>query len=194
MGSICRHLHNARSHSTSYQQTTARCQGHRCACDCIDVHSHMGFLAVFARVLPYLESEASLPLQTGRRKRRLMLRLSSRGRRKGHSHPEQEVSPGPQGQSAVPAFGFRMFSLPSENLNETRTLLLFAQRFTGEEVSRPHSFHTEIQLQKSILGKDCKRCLQGCIPGLVDESFSSPTREKPIFKELKARNRSREGI
>lgn len=53
--------------------------------DGIHVHSAMGFLAVFAGLLPHLESEASLPLQTGRR-RRVILQLTSHGRRKGQGH------------------------------------------------------------------------------------------------------------
>lgn len=93
-----------------------------------------------------------------------------------------------------------MFSLLSKDLdeaedqNESGTRLIFAQNFAGEDFSRPHSFHTEIQLQKRILGEALKRCLQGCIPLLVDESFSSPTRKEPISDALKARNQSREGI
>lgn len=101
---------------------------------------------------------------------------------------EERASSGPQGRSAAPAFSFTIFSLSGEDLDETGTQLLFAQRFTGQNFFRPHSFHIEIQLQKSVLGKDHERCLQACIPGLVDESFSHPTREKPISSALKARN------
>lgn len=82
--SVRRHLHNAMSNltKTSRRQTTARYQGHRHARPCVNTCSRMGFLAVFAQVLPLLESEASLPWQTGRR-RRAILRLTSPGRRKG---------------------------------------------------------------------------------------------------------------
>lgn len=86
-----------------------------------------------------------------------------------------------------------MFSLLSKDQDESGTRLLFAQRFAGEGFSRPHSFHREIQLQKRILGEALKQCLQGYIPVLVDESFSSPTRKEPISDALKARNQPREG-
>lgn len=66
---------------TALGQMIAGCQGHCLAYDGTDVHSHVGFLAVFAWVVPHLESGALLPLQTGRR-RRVILRLTSLGRRK----------------------------------------------------------------------------------------------------------------
>lgn len=84
--SVRRHLHNAMSNSTSYQNfletDNNEIPGTSPRTRCVNMGSHVAFLAVFAQVLLFLESEASLPLQTGRR-RRVILRLASPGRRKG---------------------------------------------------------------------------------------------------------------
>lgn len=80
--SACRHPHNARSNSTSYQNCSETDDNKMAGLSCIAVRSHEGFLVMFAGVLSHPEPEASLPLQTGGR-RRVILRLTSPGRRKG---------------------------------------------------------------------------------------------------------------
>lgn len=92
-----------------------------------------------------------------------------------------------------------MFPLPSKDLdeaedqNESGTRFLFAQKFTGEDFSTPHSIHQKSSSRRGFWERP-QTMPAGLHSCAVDESFSSPTRKEPISDALKAREQSREGV
>lgn len=167
-------------------------QGHCRARDCIDMHSHMGFPAVFAWVLPRLESEASLPLQTGRR-RRVILKFISPGRRKGQGTRTPS-------RKRVLALGADLLHPPLVLgcfLSSARIWMrpgLYSKIYWGGLFQTTFLPHRNPAPEERF-----GRQPQTMSPGLhswrmVDESFSILTREKPVSNALKVSSQCRERI
>lgn len=169
---------------TAWERTITRCQGHH-----LNAHSPTGFLAVFPRVLPRLECEASLPLQTGRR-RRMILRLTSLGRREGE---------GTRTPSRKRVLAVRVDLLhPSSVLGCFLSLVRIWMRLGLDSsllkdlLGRTFADHIpsaqESSSRRAFWERTANDASRVAFLGWWMNHFSSPTREKPIAKALKARN------